>query len=223
MVVVCHLKQTHIHTLTHTESFCTNINMPPRPRAPKTPEEALSRALAKTLRHAAKSQGIPQDSNGWCSLDVLLKRGPYINMKATPEQVEAVVAADKKGRYEFDETKTKIRAVQGHSVKVDVDLVPLTSESDLPEVIVHGTYKEVLPLIEKEGLKKMGREFVHMASGLPSSERVISGMRQKSEVYIYIDGPKALKEGIQLYKSKNGVILTPDVIPPHIFKEVTIL
>lgn len=197
--------------------------MPPRPRAPKTPEEALSRALAKTLRHAAKSQGIPQDNSGWCTLDDLLKRAPYTTMKATPEQVEAVVASDKKGRYELDESKSKIRAVQGHSVDVDVELEPLTSEADLPEVIVHGTYKESLPSIEKDGLKKMKRQFVHMASGLPSSDRVISGMRQKSEVYIYIDGPKALQEGIKLYKSKNGVILTPDVIPPHLFKEVTIL
>lgn len=198
--------------------------MPPRPRAPKTPEEALSRALAKTLRHAAKSQGIAQDANGWCRVDDLLAHAPYTTMKATPELISSVVESDKKGRYEFNEDSSLIRAVQGHSVEVDVGLEPLVSPADLPSMLVHGTYRNVWPSIQQKGLDKMKRQYIHMASKLPGDEGVISGMRQKSEVYIYIDGPRALAEGVPLFRSKNGVILSPGingVIPPHLFLNVT--
>ncbi|GMM50609.1 tRNA 2'-phosphotransferase [Starmerella bacillaris] len=201
--------------------------MAPKARAPKTPEEALSRALAKTLRHAAKSQGIPQDNEGWCEISDLLKHQPYINLKATPDTIENVVVADKKGRYEFNEDKSKIRAVQGHSVNVDVGLTAL-EESQLPELIVHGTYLDIWPTIRNEGLNRMKRQHIHLAQNLPSSiksdTRQISGMRSSSQVYIFIDGPKAMRAGIQFFMASNGAILSSGidgVIKPDFFLKVT--
>jgi 2'-phosphotransferase len=121
-----------------------------------------------------------------------------------------------------------IRANQGHSIKVDVDglLTPITVEAgNLPETVVHGTDESAWRLILKSGgLRRMGRNHIHFASGLPAGFKslaidtasteekeaapVISGMRKNSSVLVYIDIQAALQAGIKFYISENGVILT---------------
>ncbi|KAH7082140.1 KptA family-domain-containing protein [Paraphoma chrysanthemicola] len=121
-----------------------------------------------------------------------------------------------------------IRANQGHSIKVDVEglLTPITAEAgNVPETVVHGTDERAWQLILKGGgLRKMGRNHIHFASGLPAGFKstitdtasteekeaapVISGMRKNSTVLIYIDIQAALSAGINFYLSENGVILT---------------
>jgi 2'-phosphotransferase len=121
-----------------------------------------------------------------------------------------------------------IRANQGHSIQVDVEglLTPITVEAgNVPETVVHGTDEPAWRLIVKSGgLRRMGRNHIHFASGLPdgfkslaidtaSTEEkeaapVISGMRKNSSVLIYIDIHAALAAGVKFYLSENGVILT---------------
>jgi 2'-phosphotransferase len=121
-----------------------------------------------------------------------------------------------------------IRANQGHSIKVDVEglLTPITVEAgNVPETVVHGTDESAWRLIMKSGgLRRMGRNHIHFASGLPSGFKslaidtasteekeaapVISGMRRNSSILIYIDIQAALEAGIKFYISDNGVILT---------------
>tara|TARA_R110002003_G_scaffold1005_3_gene21970 strand:+ start:6088 stop:6846 length:759 start_codon:yes stop_codon:yes gene_type:complete len=121
-----------------------------------------------------------------------------------------------------------IRANQGHSIKVDVEglLTPITIDAgNVPETVVHGTDERAWQLILKSGgLRKMGRNHIHFASGLPAGFRslavdtasteekeaapVISGMRKNSTVLVYIDIQAALAAGIHFYISENGVILT---------------
>ncbi|KAF2030627.1 hypothetical protein EK21DRAFT_65139 [Setomelanomma holmii] len=121
-----------------------------------------------------------------------------------------------------------IRANQGHSINVDVDglLTPITTEAgNVPSTVVHGTDERAWNLILKSGgLRKMGRNHIHFASGLParfkslaadtaSTEEkeaapVISGMRKNSTILIYVDIQAALAAGVKFYVSENGVILT---------------
>ncbi|CAI9636881.1 unnamed protein product [Alternaria burnsii] len=122
-----------------------------------------------------------------------------------------------------------IRANQGHSIKVDSEglLVPITQEAgNVPETVVHGTDERAWNLILKSGgLRRMGRNHIHFASGLPAgfkaldsstdptaeekeSAPVISGMRKNSSILIYIDINAALTAGIKFFVSDNGVILT---------------
>jgi 2'-phosphotransferase len=121
-----------------------------------------------------------------------------------------------------------IRANQGHSIQVDVEglLTPITMDAgNVPETVVHGTDEPAWRLILKSGgLRRMGRNHIHFASGLPAGfkslaidtasteEReaapVISGMRKNSSVLIYIDIQAALAAGVKFYLSENGVILT---------------
>jgi len=121
-----------------------------------------------------------------------------------------------------------IRANQGHSIKIDTDglLTSITQEAgNVPETVIHGTDEPSWKLILKSGgLRRMGRNHMHFASGLPAGFKplssftgategnenapVISGMRKNSSILIYIDIHAALAAGIKFFVSENGVILT---------------
>ena len=137
-----------------------------------------------------------------------------------------------------------IRANQGHSIKVDTDglLTPITREiGNVPSIVVHGTDERAWALILKGGgLRRMTRNHIHFASGLPASFKllessagagdaadaapVISGMRMSSTVLIYVDINAALDKGIPFFVSENGVILTEGneqgVLPYEFFSSV---
>lgn len=132
-----------------------------------------------------------------------------------------------------------IRANQGHSIRVGPDeLLVAISETNLPETVVHGTtFQAWKGILKSGGLKPMGRNHVHFASGLPpnfgqsvgeGSEAkwppVISGIRNSSSILIYIDLPKALEEGYNFWLSENGVILADGgesgLVPTTLFKQV---
>ncbi|OQO03294.1 hypothetical protein B0A48_11550 [Cryoendolithus antarcticus] len=141
-----------------------------------------------------------------------------------------------------------IRANQGHSLKIDdADglLTPITAEN-LPAMAVHGTSRSAWPLIlASGGLKPMGRNHVHFATGLPSAwskpqtqsadsvaavddetakAAVVSGMRNSSSVLVYLDLAKALEKGIKFGLSDNGVVLTEGneqgLVPVQVFSRV---
>lgn len=208
----------------------------------------LSRALSRLLRHQASNAGIDLDKEGYAPLDKVLSWGPLKSLKPTfPEILSAVKDSDKqrfalKPLHSSTSTSTDlkdwlIRANQGHSIKLDSDalLKPLSLTPDLskgqlpiPPTVVHGTFFAFWPLIKSTGgLKKMGRNHVHFSTGLPDDdEGVISGMRKDAELLIYIDVPKAMKEGnLKFWMSENGVVLTEGedeegVVSSKYFKEV---
>ncbi len=111
-----------------------------------------------------------------------------------------------------------IRANQGHSIPnicCDEKSLKLLTSSELEQMntLVHGTYYEAWENIKKSGfLSRMKRNHIHLATGLPSSSHVISGMRKSSQIYIYINTKKCATENtIPFYQSDNGVILTPGI------------
>ena len=120
----------------------------------------------------------------------------------------------------------KIRANQGHSLKVESEglLAPITAD-DAPRTCVHGTtHAAWISIVASGGLKPMGRNHVHFASGLPAGFKsvvdldaadpaapaapVISGMRSSSTVLVFVDVAMAMEAGLKFWRSDNGVILT---------------
>ena len=93
------------------------------------------------------------------------------------------------------------------------------------ETIVHGTYRDPWERhIRTEGLSCMSRTHIHMAAGMPGENEVISGMRKSCDVYVYIDGVKCAEDGVEFYRSANGVILSAGVdgvLAPKYFSKVT--
>ncbi len=94
-----------------------------------------SRYLSYLLRHHPEAAGITLDAHGWADVDQLL--AGMKKHRITRAQLEEIVAADQKQRYAFDERRTKIRANQGHSIAVDVEL----REGEPPARLWHGSAK----------------------------------------------------------------------------------
>lgn len=192
----------------------------------------LGRLLSSILRHRALDLNLQIRNDGYVVVNDLLKLG-IKTMAGLPLSVYTVddimkaVEQDSKQRFGLlmENGVLLIRANQGHSIKViesDKLLKPVLLPDEIP-VCVHGTLMSNLDSILKTGLKKMGRNHVHFASGLPREDGVISGMRFSSEVLIYLDSKKALQDGMKLYMSDNSVILTEGfngVVPPKYFAQV---
>ena len=178
----------------------------------------LSRFLSYLLRHRPQKLNIKMDKNGYVSVDELIEKinitEKYEN-ELTIERLERIVANDNKKRYSFNEDKSKIRAVQGHSFHVDVAKVSVP-----PTVLYHGTSQEAYDIIKKKGLLKMTRDFVHLSKDIETAENV--GMRYAKNknklIVLLVDTKKMLADGYKFYVAENGVWLTDYVPPKYITK-----
>jgi 2'-phosphotransferase len=208
----------------------------------------LSHALSWVLRHNAIKLGLSMAPDGYVQVSEILtcQHSKICGRNWTEADIYQVVESCKKQRFKLEmrpaanyTTGTKtggsevlcIRANQGHSIDI-VDsyllLERLTSEEliALP-MVVHGTFKEAWDKrIRTQGLKRMKRNHIHFATGLPKDGGVMSGMRQTCEVYVFIDKKKCAQDNIQFFRSENGVILCSGlgddgIIPPSHFSEVT--
>lgn len=112
---------------------------------------------------------------------------------------------DNKQRYSFNQDKTLIRANQGHSIPVDVEL----KEQDPPELLYHGTADTFLKDIMAEGLKSMSRLYVRLSKDIETANKV--GKRHGSPVILRVLSGKMNQDGIKFYISENGVWLTKKV------------
>ncbi|KAJ3017073.1 UNVERIFIED_CONTAM: tRNA 2'-phosphotransferase 1 [Siphonaria sp. JEL0065] len=198
--------------------------MTTRPRPKDSPEVQFSKTLSYILRHGAAKEGIPIRSDGNVLVTDLIKYKKFRGKKL--EDFQLAVASNDKQRYAMTNENGVwlIRANQGHSIKVAVELEEIKDPAELP-IVVHGTYHRAWSTIERDGLKKMNRNHVHFAVGKPGESGVISGMRSSSQVLIYINVPLAMSEGIKFYRSANNVILSEGingVIHPKYFAEIEV-
>lgn len=119
--------------------------------------------------------------------------------------MEEIVRTDNKQRYSFNEDKTLIRANQGHSVSVDVEL----KEKEPPEFLYHGTADRFLKSIMTEGLKPMSRLYVHLSKDIETANKV--GKRHGNPAILKVNSGQMNQDGIKFYLSENGVWLTSKV------------
>ncbi|XP_063293786.1 tRNA 2'-phosphotransferase 1 [Pelobates fuscus] len=174
------------------------------------PNVHLSKLLSYALRHGADSLGLPMGSDGFVPLSALLVLPQFRSYSQT--DIERVVGSNNKQRFTLRHSEhsgvIEIRANQGHTLKVEVELTALGDE--LPEQAIHGTYLRHWPSILQCGLARMKRTHIHLSTELPGEGKtVISGMRNDCEVAIFIDLSKAIADGIRFYWSSNHVLLTP--------------
>lgn len=115
------------------------------------------------------------------------------------------MAADDKQRYSFNADRTLIRANQGHSIPMDVEL----KEQEPPEILYHGTADRFMDSIWKEGLKPMSRLYVHLSKDPETALKV--GKRHKKAVVLKICSGDMYRDGCIFYLSENKVWLTKKV------------
>lgn len=163
-----------------------------------------SRFISLILRHKPSEIGIELDEHGWANVAELIEG---INKKQPFDmaQLEEIVASDDKQRYSFNEDKTLIRANQGHSIPVDVEL----KESLPPDILYHGTGEKYVSSINDMGLIPKSRLYVHLSKDMETAVNV--GKRHGKPVIYVVDSKKMASDGYKFYLSVNNVWLTKKV------------
>ena len=167
--------------------------------------DKLSKFLSLVLRHKPDEANITLDEHGWANVKELLSGMNETGRKIDMNILEEIVATDNKQRYSFNQDKTLIRANQGHSIPVDLEL----KEQEPPEFLYHGTATRFLGIIMKEGLKPMSRLYVHLSKDVETALKV--GERHGIPAVLKIHSGEMYKDGSKFYLSENGVWLTDKV------------
>lgn len=164
----------------------------------------ISKYIALILRHKPETIGISLDEHGWANVDELI-HGINKEYPFTFDNLETIVNTDDKQRYSFNEDKTLIRANQGHSIPVDVEL----EEATPPDVLWHGTGEKYVDSIDQQGLISKSRLYVHLSSDIDTAIKV--GSRHGKPVVYAVDCKSMAKDGYKFYLSVNKVWLTKSV------------
>ncbi len=168
--------------------------------------EKASKFLSFVLRHEPEAIGLELDTNGWVALDLLIEKAAT-EISLSPDLIEEVVRTSDKKRFALSEDGARIRANQGHSVKVDLQLTP----KDPPEVLYHGTATRFLESILADGLRPGQRHHVHLSAERATALAV--GKRHGKPVVLQIASAEMRARGFLFFLSENGVWLT-DRVPP---------
>lgn len=159
--------------------------------------EKLSRTLAYLLRHDC---AYSYESGGWRALSDLVD-----NHSFTIGEIEMLVNTDSKGRFELNEDKSKVRALYGHSINIDLAL----SNDTPPEFLYHGTASKYISSIKNHGLLPRSRQYVHLSENIETAEK--TGFRHGEPVILKVFSNLMFNEGYTFHCLNNGVWLTKEV------------
>jgi putative RNA 2'-phosphotransferase len=175
----------------------------------------ISKYLSKHLRHQPERIGLRLEPGGWVAVDDLLRACTRNGFRLTRAELDEVVTRNDKQRFAFDASGTRIRAQQGHSVQIDLNLEPTVP----PSVLYHGTVERNIPAILRDGLLKMSRHDVHLSPDVATAR--IVGARRGKPVVLAVDAAAMHGDGFVFRRSGNGVWLV-DHVPPRYLKKLDV-
>jgi putative RNA 2'-phosphotransferase len=167
--------------------------------------ERTSKFLSLVLRHSPETIGLRLDNEGWAEVEELISSANAKGHDLSRELLIEVVSSNDKQRFAFNDSGTKIRANQGHSISVDLKL----SSQVPPPQLFHGTATRFEASIRKEGLRPRSRQYVHLSSSVEVATTV--GTRHGKPLVLRIHAEQMHRDGIVFYLSENGVWLTESV------------
>lgn len=170
----------------------------------------VSRFLSLVLRHKPETIGLKLDKAGWVDVDVLIAQLAEHGKVVSREEIDTIVATNDKKRYVLSEDGLRIKAAQGHSVDVELELKRETP----PLTLYHGTVDKYLKDIAKTGLQKMSRHHVHLSKDNETAVKV--GSRRGAPVILQVEAKRMHNDGFKFYISENGVWLTDSVPSKYI-------
>ena len=175
-----------------------------------------SKFISLILRHKPETIGITLDEHGWADVQEMIRGiNTFGNHHIDKEMLEEIVRTDEKQRYSFNEDHTLIRANQGHSIPVDVELEKKTP----PAVLYHGTGEKYTGSIDEQGLIPKSRLYVHLSSDTATAKKV--GSRHGTPVIYIVDCAAMTADGYPFYLSANNVWLTKEVPAKYLQKMET--
>jgi putative RNA 2'-phosphotransferase len=170
----------------------------------------ISKYLSKHLRHQPERLGLELLLGGWVDIDTLLIAAARDGFELSRSDLFAVVKTSDKQRFGIDDSGKLIRANQGHSTVVDLQLSPQTP----PAILYHGTYVTAIKIILMAGLKKMSRHHVHLTIDLTLAHQV--GARRGQSAVLAIDTATMNRDGYEFYQTENHVWLVDNVPPKYL-------
>ena len=176
----------------------------------QNPVVRVSKFMSLVLRHKPEQIGIHLDESGWTDFEELVAKSPNWMTRALILQA---IEENNKQRFALSEDGKRIRASQGHSVKVTLGYEP----TEPPEYLFHGSYPAVKDIILCEGLKKMERHHVHLSLD-PKTANTVGLRRGSRPVMFTIQAGRMFKDGFEFFVSDNGVWLTDHVPPKYLGK-----
>jgi putative RNA 2'-phosphotransferase len=165
-----------------------------------------SKLLSLVLRHAPEKAGLTLGDGGWVKVSDLLAGLSNMNRPITPHRLEKIVADNDKKRFTISEDGLRIRAAQGHSIKIKHDFKKVTP----PVYLYHGTATRFVESIKKTGLKPMSRQHVHLSIDEETATKV--GQRHGKPIILTVSSISMSENNHDFYLSDNGVWLT-DYVP----------
>jgi len=168
--------------------------------------KGISKLLSYILRHSPETIGLELDQNGWADVDELIAKFDLYERRIDFELLDYIVENNDKKRFAFNEDKTRIRANQGHSISIELNL----DEAEPLEYLFHGTVEKFLSDIKTHGLQKMSRQHVHLSADRETANKV--GSRRGKPVILTINSGAMHRAGYKFYLSDNNVWLTA-VVP----------
>jgi putative RNA 2'-phosphotransferase len=198
-------------TISHARWGChkpSNIH-----RMEEKTQKKISKFLSFVLRHQPEHIGISLDKNGWADVADLILKMQSQRSDFDFEQLDLIVRNNNKQRFAFNEDKTRIRASQGHSIEVDLELTAQIP----PKELYHGTGEKYTESILTIGLIKKDRNHVHLS---PDKETALQvGKRHGKPILFVIDSDAMHQDGFAFFHSQNGVWLT-DSVPIKYMKKL---
>lgn len=171
---------------------------------------AASKFLSLVLRHQPTMIGLQLDDQGWAEIDELLEKSLSHGKRIDRDLLTRVVAENDKQRFAISDDGQRIRANQGHSIDVNLQLKPQTP----PARLYHGTVDRFLDSIRRTGLQKRKRHHVHLSADLETAERV--GGRRGDAVILVVRCDEMVANDVEFFLSDNDVWLTDHVQPQYI-------
>ena len=179
----------------------------------KQSDESLGRFLSLVLRHQPQAAYITLDRHGWADIEKLLAGCVRAGKSMDRETLERIVRENSKQRYSLSPDGKKIRANQGHSIPVELEL----REAEPPSRLYHGTATRFLESIRREGITRQSRQQVHLSATVETAAAV--GARHGSPVVLPIDAAAMGRDGHAFWLSENGVWLCQEVPWRYVLEE----
>lgn len=176
----------------------------------------VSRLISYVLRHNPNAIGIQLNSNGWANIDDLIAGLNNSGHNVDFVLLKKIVEEDSKCRFSFNNDLTKIRANQGHSINVEVEM----TECIPPDVLYHGTAEKYLESIKQNGIIKKSRQYVHLSKDKETALKV--GSRHGTPVVLMLDTKQMVLDGYKFLVSANGVWQSENIPWKYIIEILTV-
>lgn len=180
---------------------------------------SLSKFLSLLLRHKPDILDLRMDSAGFVDLEELVSK---VRMRknfnwVTIRDILSLVRGDEKKRFEVKVVNGRyfIRARYGHSKNLSVEIEYEKISPDEFKYLYHGTRKDILPHILREGLKPMSRKYVHLSPS-PEDALIVAQRRKGKAVILKIDVESFIRDGGVIYKATDKVYLAKEIPPRYI-------